>query len=142
MPDQLHTIGELAQRTGVAPSALRYYEELGLMPPAVRVSGQRRYDRSAADFVGMILLLRDVGFSLSEMKELTASGSRSSEARLKLARHKLTELDERISRAKVARVALEHALRCRHQDLLDCPNFAGVLAAKLAGKSLEEAHLH
>jgi DNA-binding transcriptional MerR regulator len=140
MPDQLYTIGDLAKRTGVAPSALRYYEEIGLMPPAARVSGRRRYDEAAVVFVGMILLHRDVGFSLSEIKALLAS--RSLGARRKLARRKLTELDERISRSQVARIALQHSLRCRHENPLDCPNFADVLAGRLAGKSLAEAHSH
>jgi MerR family redox-sensitive transcriptional activator SoxR len=141
MPDLL-TIGELASRTGVATSALRYYEELGLMPPARRVSGQRRYGDSAVEVVGMILLLRDVGFSLAETKALMASRSRSPDAWRELARYKLAELDERIARAQVARVALQHALSCRHKDILDCPNFAQALAARRAGKALEEAHPH
>jgi DNA-binding transcriptional MerR regulator len=55
MPQPLLTIGELSKRTGVAPSALRYYEELGLIPRALRASGQRRYEISAVRLVGMIL---------------------------------------------------------------------------------------
>ena len=112
------------------------------MPPAARVSGQRRYGQAVVDFVGMILLLRDIGFSLSEIKALIASRSRSPDAWRELAHRKLAELDERISRAQVARVALQHALRCRHEDLFNCPNFAGVVAAKLSGKPLEEGHSH
>jgi DNA-binding transcriptional MerR regulator len=142
MPDQLYTIGELAKCTGVAPSALRYYEEIGLMPPAARVSGRRRYGKAAVEFVGIILCLRDVGFSLAEMKTFLGSRSRSPDAWRELAHHKLAELDEQISRAQVARVALQHSLRCRHENPLDCPNFADVLAGKLAGKSLAEAHSH
>src|SRR5262245_52656933 len=60
--DRLLTIGELARRAGVATSALRYYEELGLLPRPARIAGQRRYPESAAWLVGVILLLRDVGF--------------------------------------------------------------------------------
>jgi DNA-binding transcriptional MerR regulator len=140
--EQRYAIGELADRTGVAPSALRYYEELGLLPPAPRVSGQRRYGPAAVEAVGMILLLRDIGFSLSEVKALTGSRARSPDAWRALAHQKLAELDERIARAEAARLALQHALRCRHDELLDCPNFAGVLAARLAGRSLAEAHDH
>lgn len=136
------TIGELARRTGVSPSALRHYEELGLMPPARRASGQRRYDASAVERVGMILLLRDVGFSLGEMKKLTAPRSQSPGAWRELTRTKLTELDQRIARAQAARVALLHGLRCAHEDPLDCPNFARILAARIAGQPLEEAHHH
>jgi MerR-like DNA binding protein len=58
MSDRLLTIGELARRAGVATSALRYYEELGLLPTAARISGQRRYPESAVGLVGIILLLR------------------------------------------------------------------------------------
>jgi DNA-binding transcriptional MerR regulator len=136
------TIGELARQTGVAVSALRYYEELGLMPPARRVSGKRRYDSPAVELVGMILFLRDVGFSLGEMKVLMASRSRSRRAWRELALAKVTELDEQIAKAEVARVALRHALCCEHEDLLDCPNFARVVAARINGQPLEEAHDH
>jgi DNA-binding transcriptional MerR regulator len=51
MVDGHLTIGELAKRTGVATSALRYYEKLGLLPAPVRVSGQRRYPESAVGLV-------------------------------------------------------------------------------------------
>jgi hypothetical protein len=47
MPDRLLTVGELARRAGVATSALRHYEELGLLPTPARSSGQRRYPESA-----------------------------------------------------------------------------------------------
>ncbi len=43
----LLTIAEVAQRTGLKSSAIRYYEEFGILPPAIRVSGQRRYDQVA-----------------------------------------------------------------------------------------------
>jgi DNA-binding transcriptional MerR regulator len=142
MSGQWLTIGELAHRTGLAPSALRYYEELGLLPPPPRTSGQRRYDRSAVERVGVILLLRDVGFTLAETKAFLASRSVAPDAWRRLARHKLDELEGRIQRATLARMALQHALRCTREDLLDCPNFAGVLAARLEGNPLEEAHTH
>jgi predicted site-specific integrase-resolvase len=48
MPDRHLTIGELAKRTGVATSALRYYEEFGLIPAPARTSGQRRYPEDIA----------------------------------------------------------------------------------------------
>ena len=73
MLDQLLTIAELARRAGVATSALRYYEELGLLPTPARISGQRRYPESAVGIVGTIRLLRDVGFSLAEQKVLMAA---------------------------------------------------------------------
>ena len=141
MQEQLLTIGQLAARTGLATSALRYYEEVGLLPPPERISGQRRYDASTVMLVGMIILLRDVGFSLSGIHDLFAEpGSRA--AWREAGRRKLAELDEQIRKTQVARIALEHTLRCRHDDLVHCPNFLGTIAARFDGKSLEEAHAH
>ncbi|GLZ03304.1 MerR family transcriptional regulator [Actinomadura sp. NBRC 104412] len=142
MPERLLTIGELARRTGVATSALRYWEELGLLPAPSRVSGQRRYPESATTLVGIILLLRDVGFSLAEQKKLMASHGAAPEERRELSRRKLDELDEQIAKARAAREAIEHSLRCPHENFVDCPNFAGLVAARLAGRPLSEAHPH
>ena len=136
------TIGELATRTGVATSALRYYEDLGLLPAAVRISGQRRYPESVVVLVGEILFLRDVGFSLSEAKALLATRARDVDGWRRLARRKLAELDEQIAKSQAARKAITHALRCPREDITTCPNFASVIAARLAGKPLEEAHPH
>jgi DNA-binding transcriptional MerR regulator len=72
---ELLTIGELAQRTGVARSALRYYEELDILQPNYRRSGQRRYDEAAVALVGAILLLREVGFSLNQIHQIMRPAS-------------------------------------------------------------------
>jgi DNA-binding transcriptional MerR regulator len=140
MSDQLLTIGEFARRAGVASSALRYYEELGLLPPAARISGQRRYPESAVGLVAIILLLRDAGFSLAEQKALMASRAAAHDDWQRLARRKLAELDEQITKAQTAREAIDHALRCPHEDLFECPNFASVIAARLTGQPLHQAH--
>jgi MerR family copper efflux transcriptional regulator len=142
MSDQLLTIGELARRAGVATSALRYWEELGLLPPAARVSGQRRYPESAVTRVGIILLQRDVGFSLAEQKALIASRSAALGDWQRLVRRKLADLDEQIAKAHTAREVIDHALRCPHDDIFQCPNFASVVAARLTGQLLREAHPH
>ncbi|HEU4424093.1 MAG TPA: MerR family transcriptional regulator [Pilimelia sp.] len=136
------TIGELANRTGVATSALRYWEEFGLLPTPARASGQRRYPQSAVELVGVILLLRDVGFTLRELKALIAVHSSATDGRRELAHRKLVELDQRIAQAQAARTAIAHALACPHDDILECPNFRSMIAARLAGSSLEAAHPH
>jgi len=142
MTEEQLTIGELANRTGVATSALRYWEQLGLFPAPARVSGQRRYPGSAVALVGEILLLRDVGFTLHDIRVLIASRSSAGSDWRELHRRKLTELDQRIAQAQAARTAIAHALACPHEDLHDCPNFAGVVAARLSGASLADAHPH
>ena len=142
MSDRLLTIGELARRAGVATSALRYWEELGLLPAPARVSGQRRYPEAAVGPVGIILLLRDVGFSLAEQKALMAARAVALEDWQRLARRKLAELDDQIANAQTAREAINHALGCPHQDIRQCPNFASVVTARLAGQPLHHAHPH
>ncbi|MGH9033984.1 MAG: MerR family transcriptional regulator [Acidimicrobiia bacterium] len=136
MSDDLLTIGDLAEHTGVATSALRYYEELGLLRPASRVSGRRRYDRAAIDAVGGILFLRDVGFTLREIGAIGAARSKSPKAWHELARRKLDELDARIAEATAARVAVEHALDCPADDIIECPNFQAVVRRRAAGEML------
>ena len=132
-PDRL-TIGELAERTSVATSALRYYEEVGLLHPVGRVSGRRRYDASSVDTVGGILFLRDVGFTLQEIKGLSAARSESPKAWHELARRKLDELDARIAEATAARVAVEHALDCPADDIIECPNFQDAVRRRASGE--------
>ncbi len=135
----LLTIGELARRTGVTASALRYYEELGLLPAPARVSGQRRYPESAARVVGTILLYSDAGFTLAEQKALMAPRDGTSGWR-QLAQRKLTELDEQIAKVQAAREAIRHGLRCPHEDVTQCPNFNAGITARLAGQSLSRSH--
>src|SRR5688572_1025510 len=136
-------IGELARANGVATSALRYWEELGLLPAPARVSGQRRYAASAVELVGLILVLQDPGFTLREQKALIASRHDGSDGWRELHQRKLAELDARITRAQAARTAIAHGLACQHEKgLFECPNFAAVLAARLAGIPLAEAHSH
>ena len=140
MADETLTIGELARRTGTAPSALRYYEEIGLLSPPARVSGQRRYAPDAVDLVGAVLFLADVGFTLAEIEQLMAARATDPSSWRELARRKLAELDERIAEAQAASVAVEHALACPHEDIVTCPNFQEVVRLRLAGKPLEDVH--
>ena len=55
----------------------------------------------------------------------------------RLAGRKLAQLDDQIAKAQTAREAIDHALRCPHDDILQCPNFAGVIAARLTGQPLD-----
>jgi DNA-binding transcriptional MerR regulator len=142
MSDQVLTIGELARRAGVATSALRYYEELGLLPPPARISGQRRYPESVLGLVGIILLLRDVGFSLAVQKALMGARGAALDDWQRLARRKLAQLDDQIAKARTAREAIDHALRCPHAEVFECPTFAKVVAARLDGQPIHEAHPH
>jgi DNA-binding transcriptional MerR regulator len=124
------TIGELAEQVGVATSALRYYEELGLLRPAERRAGRRYYDEAAVDVVGAILLLQDVGFTLAEIGRLWSERTdRVAQGELLL--HKLDELERKADEIAVARQALQHALDCPAPKLTECPSFRGVVHERL-----------
>lgn len=134
------SIGELARRAGVSTSAIRYYEELGLLPVPARVSGQRRYPEDVVRLVGAILLHSDAGFTLAEQKTFTAAPLTASGAWGQLARLKLAELDEKIALAQAAREAIAHGLHCPHEDITQCPNYEAGVSARLAGQPLAQSH--
>jgi DNA-binding transcriptional MerR regulator len=135
---KLLSIGELAERTGVATTALRYYDERGLVCPVARTSGHRRYAASAVAEVGAILFFREVGFSLSEIGSFLTAGERRSWQ--EIVDRKLAELTEQQYRIDVAREALEHGRRCPAGDPMQCPRFWSIIDGQLHGLSLEESH--
>jgi DNA-binding transcriptional MerR regulator len=133
------SIGELAERTGMSTSSLRYYDEIGLVTPAARESGgRRRYAVSAVDEVGVIRFLCEVGFTLAEIRLfLTAGAPRS---RQTIIAGKLAEVIEQQRRLEVARELLEHGRDCRAGDPLSCSRFWSIIERHLRGSTLEESH--
>jgi DNA-binding transcriptional MerR regulator len=131
------SIGELSERTGVPTSALRYYDELGLVRPAARAAGRRRYAASAVRDVGLILFMREIGFSLAEIGRLIA-GER--QTRRDMIDQKLTELTEQQHRIEVARAALEHGRQCPASDPMKCSRFWSIIEGRMRGLSVEESH--
>jgi DNA-binding transcriptional MerR regulator len=134
----LLSIGELAERTGVATTALRYYDQLGLVRPATRISGRRRYAASAVADVGVICLFREVGFSLSEIRSFLAAGD--GRPRRDIIERKLAEVTELQHRLEVARAVLEHGQRCPAGEPMRCSRFWSIIDGQLRGLSLEESH--
>jgi MerR family transcriptional regulator, redox-sensitive transcriptional activator SoxR len=68
------TIGELAARTGVSASTLRYYDRIGLVPASGRSGGQRRYDPTVVGRVRAVTLCQRSGFTLEEIAQLLDGG--------------------------------------------------------------------
>src|SRR5262245_37223644 len=128
-PSRLIAIGELARRTGLASSALRYYERAGLLSPTARARGRRHYGPSSAERVALVQLCQDAGFTLREIRALVTAWSRRSRLWAPLAQAKLRELDARIAQAKRAKTLVQHALACPHRNLVTCPNFRATLNA-------------
>ena len=121
------SIGEVARRAGVRPSALRYYEGIGLLPQPERKSGQRRYDgevlREVLDRLGVVRVAQQAGFTISEIRTLLNGFSENtppSERWRLLAEEKLPEVDALIERALGMKDLLERGLRCECLRLEDC----------------------
>ena len=114
------SIGALAERTGYRASALRFYEEIGLLEPALRSSGRRQYSPDAVQRVGLIALCQDAGFSLEEIRRLLRHDRGSRGRWESLAQGKLRQLDETIRRARAARRLLRETIACRCTRLEGC----------------------
>jgi MerR family redox-sensitive transcriptional activator SoxR len=108
-------IGELAKRVGLRPSALRYYEQIGVLPAPARVSGRREYGDGAANALRMLLALQEAGFTLAEARPLLRGfgpGRHVARRWHAVATAKLAEIDARIARLRTARTTLAGAVDC------------------------------
>ena len=117
------SISEIANQVGLRPSAIRYYEQIGILPPAQRVSGQRRYDLTAVHRLVMIQRARQTGFTLPEIKQLFfgfRAGTPPSVRWQKLRSRKMIELDAMLEHIQTMRALLEQQGKCRCTALEEC----------------------
>ncbi|MGV9802634.1 MerR family transcriptional regulator [Mycobacterium sp. NPDC003449] len=114
------TIGDVSRRAGVAPTALRYYERVGLLPAPERVGGQRRYPESVLLRLGVIRLCKAAGFALEDIAALMDDDTPGRPVGRALARAKLAEIDEQMRALTRAREIIELAVQCRCSSLDAC----------------------
>ncbi|GCE51130.1 DNA-binding transcriptional MerR regulator [Thermosporothrix hazakensis] len=116
------TITEVARRTGLRPSAIRYYESIELLPEPRRVSMRRRYNEETVTRIEFIQTARQLGFSLTEIKTLLDEREASpvSDRWQTLARGKLIEISSLLDRTMKMKRLLEQGLKCRCSDLEGC----------------------
>lgn len=112
-------IGEIARDAGVRPSAIRYYERLGLLPSPPRRGGRRDYDRDVLLRLEVIRFARETGFTLREIRRLVTGRPYSAGLR-SLAETKLGDLEAIIARARTMQALLRSALRCNCLAPEDC----------------------
>lgn len=115
------TIGELADRFGLATHVLRHWESVGLLEPAARVNGRRRYRADQVARVALIIRGKAVGFSLADLRQMLDAPDADSRRDV-LQRH-YDALGERIAQAEAARAMVEHAMTCEYADFTRCPTF-------------------
>ncbi|MDJ0627904.1 MAG: redox-sensitive transcriptional activator SoxR [Rhodobacter sp.] len=118
------TIGQLADRTGLAVSAIRYYEELGLVRPGRNAGGQRRFLRSDIRRLSFVMIAQKFGFSLPQIAEVMAGlpkGRTPTKADwARIGKQFRAELDARIETLRRLRDNLDGCIGCGCLSLPNC----------------------
>ncbi len=116
-------IGEVAQRAGLQPSAIRYYERVGVLPEPRRQNGRRRYGLEVLTRLTVVRMAREAGFTIAEIRALFHGFPDDATASVRwraLAGRKIDEIDAVIVRAHRMRAVLEESLRCGCLTFDDC----------------------
>jgi MerR family redox-sensitive transcriptional activator SoxR len=129
------SITAVARRFGLEPSALRYYERIGILPRPARVGGQRRYDADILARLALVQRARQVGFSLKEIRELFSGFDAQTPASARwqqLAARKMEELIAASDRIRAMQALLEKMSRCACTELDEC---GGKVLRKMCGEA-------
>jgi len=132
-------IAEVAKRSGVPASALRYYEEKGLIASTGRSGLRRTFSPSVVDQLALIALGQSAGFSLDEIKVMFSADGRTNINRGALTA-KADEVDATVARLKALSKGLRHAAVCPAENHADCPTFQGLLRAAGSAKLSSPKH--
>ena len=121
-------IGEVAERAGVQPSTLRYYEEIGLIRSEGRHGLRRQFDGDVLLKLSLIALGRTAGFSLTEIAAILGQNGRLELPREEL-RAKANNLGRQMAELRVLRDTLRHVADCKAPSHLECATFRKLLNA-------------
>jgi DNA-binding transcriptional MerR regulator len=125
-------IAEVAKRSGVPASTLRFYEEKGLIASVGREGLRRRFAPGVLDQLALIALARTAGFSLDEIRSMFSPDGRPSLDRQMLAA-RADEIDQTVRRLQAVSKSLRHAAVCPAASHSECPTFQRLLRAAAAG---------
>ena len=125
-------IAEVAKRSGLPASTLRFYEEKGLITSLGREGLRRRFAPAVLDQLALVALGRGAGFSLDEIRSMFSSDGKPSIDRKMLA-GKADEIDRMVKRLKAVSNGLKHAAVCPARNHAECPTFQRLLRQALAG---------
>jgi len=125
-------IGEVAKRSGVPASTLRFYEEKGLITSTGRQGLRRRFDPGVVERLALIALGRAAGFSLEEIAQMFGADGQPNIDRQLLA-EKADQIDRMVKKLKAMSNGLKHAAVCPAPNHMECPSFQRLLKAATSG---------
>lgn len=124
-------IGEVAAATGIRPSALRYYEEIGLIESVARHGLRRQFAPDVLLQLELVAVGRTAGFSLDEIAGMFGRNGAPDLPRARL-REKADDLDRRIRELTALRDTLRHVADCPAPSHMECPTFRRLI--EVAGR--------
>ncbi len=114
-------IGEVAAKSGFSIVALRYYEEIGLIPVPQRINGRRTYNESIFRYLNLIRMAKGLGFSLEEIRDTfmieNQNWREKSEQQIIFLKHQIVDYQQRV-------IQLEQVVKCNCETPLTCSKIA------------------
>ncbi|MCP2355667.1 DNA-binding transcriptional MerR regulator [Nonomuraea thailandensis] len=129
-------IGELAERFDLAPHVLRHWEAMGLLTPATRVNGRRRYTRDHVVRVMTIIRAKGGGMSLDQIRDVLGAAGQA-ERRALLERHH-ADLERRLEEITASKRLIEHLMECTAEDFTQCPSYRRIVEGAAGLRGLRE----
>lgn len=123
----MKSIGEVATRFNLPTHVLRHWESEGLLTPERVSGGHRRYNDADVYRVAAIVIAKQSGFGLPEIRTMLAAGN--AETRHEVIKEHRAALEARIAQAQAALAMIGGAQECEHDDVMTCPNFQRLVRA-------------
>ncbi len=138
---KLLDIGEVCEKAGIRPSALRYYEEIGLIASVSRNGLRRQFAPEIVTQLALIAMGKSAGFSLDDIAGMFGPGGQPDLPR-KTLHQRADELDRQLAELKVMRDLVRHVADCPAPSHMECPTFQRLvtLAARSRRKSKRRKH--
>lgn len=121
-------VGEVSAKSGVKPSTLRYYEEIGLIASAFRRGLRRQFPPDTLLRLKLIFMGKSAGFSLEEIADMFGKDGKPDLPRAAL-HQKADEIDRRINELSALRDTLRHVADCPAPSHMECPTFRKLVEA-------------
>lgn len=124
------SVGELAEKVGLATHVLRHWEDVGLLSPTRDASGYRRYTR---DDLVRVLTIRSSQVAGMSLEQIRALLDVDSAARHEVLEAHLARIEQQRRELERSRLMTEHALRCQAHDIAQCPRFVSYVEDLVTG---------